>query len=67
VTLEVRVERARCIGSKTCVHRLPEVFQLDSSGIAVVAGPGRASDEELMAAAEDCPTGAISVSEEAGA
>lgn len=59
--LEVRIERPRCIGSRICVNRAPEVFQLDQSGIAVVVDAGAGTDEDLVTAAEDCPTAAITV------
>ena len=65
MAIEVRIERARCIGSRTCVNRAPEIFRLDESNIAVVTAPEAGIDEsrtdDMVAAAEDCPTLAISV------
>ncbi|MGH9163896.1 MAG: ferredoxin [Acidimicrobiales bacterium] len=61
--LEVRVERARCIGSKTCISAAPGVFYLDLLRIAVVVDPEAASRERVLRAAAECPTKAISVFE----
>ncbi|MGH9182454.1 MAG: ferredoxin [Acidimicrobiales bacterium] len=61
MALEVRVERARCIATKSCVNAVPEVFALDDAGVATVVDPEAAAEEAVVAAAERCPTGAISV------
>lgn len=61
MTLEVRVERARCIGSKCCTHAVPAVFKLGKDNVATVVDPNGAPIEEVRLAAEDCPTGAITV------
>ena len=61
MTLEVRVERARCIGSKCCTHAAPAVFALDADQIATVVDPAGDPPEAVWLAAEECPTGAISV------
>ncbi len=62
--LEVRVEPARCIGSKCCVRVAPSVFRLDDTGIARVVDAGADPDDAIVAAAESCPTGAIEVTED---
>ena len=61
MTLAVRVERARCIGSKCCIHAAPAVFALDDQRIATVVDPAGDPPEAVLLAAEECPTGAISV------
>jgi len=61
MALSVRVERARCIGSKTCMSAAPGVFYLDLQRIAVVADEEAATKDRIIAAAENCPTGAITV------
>ena len=66
MTLDVRVERARCIGSKCCTHAAPGVFKLGKDNIAMVVDPGGEPPEVVRMAAEDCPTGAITVVESAG-
>ena len=66
MSLDVRVERARCIGSRTCVSRAPAVFALDDTGVAVVLDPDGAAPDDVMLAAEGCPTRAISVERDGG-
>ncbi len=60
MTIEIEVSSARCIASKVCVHAAEGVFQV-VGGVATVVDPGAASLEEVLAAAEDCPTRAIKV------
>lgn len=65
MVIEVRVERARCIGAGSCVRRAPQVFQLDDSDIAMVVGrpedEGPDGEAAVLDAAEQCPTLAISI------
>jgi len=61
MTVEVKVSRARCIASKCCVNLAPEVFALDDTQVSSVVDPSAAPDETILEAAENCPTGAISV------
>ena len=58
--IEVEVNAARCMGSKTCTWAAEGVFTM-VGGIARVADPGAAPLEDILAAAEGCPTGAINV------
>jgi len=60
VTVEIRVSAARCIASKACTHAAEGVFEV-VGGTARVVDPGAASLEDVLAAAENCPTGAITV------
>ena len=60
MTIEIEVSSARCIASKVCVHAAEGVFEV-VGGVATVVDPGAASLEEVLAAAEECPTGAINV------
>ena len=61
MTLEIRVQRARCIGSKCCTHAAPRTFALDGERIATVVDPSGDPREAILAAADECPTGAITV------
>jgi ferredoxin len=61
MALEVRVERARCIATKSCVNAAPGTFVLDPTSVATVVDPGGDAEEDVVRAAEACPTGAISV------
>ncbi len=64
MAIEVKVERARCIGSKTCISAAPGVFYLDPQRIAVVVDPEAVPAEQVVRAAVNCPTGALSVFED---
>ncbi|MGH9282113.1 MAG: ferredoxin [Acidimicrobiales bacterium] len=66
MSLEIRVNRARCIGSKCCTHAAPGVFALDAERIAVVIDPAGGTREQVLLAEEECPTGAISVHDTGG-
>ena len=61
MTLSIRVERARCIGSKCCTYAAPGVFELDDQLVAVVVDPSAAPEEQVLLAEAECPTGAITV------
>jgi ferredoxin len=61
VTLEVRVDRERCMGSGNCAFRSPQTFDLGDDGIAVVVGDPAADEERVRHAVDDCPTRALSI------
>ena len=58
--IEIEVSSARCIASKACVHAAEGVFEV-VDGVARVIDPRAASVEDIMEAAEECPTGAIKI------
>jgi len=60
MTIEIEVSSARCMGSKTCTHAAEGVFAM-AGDVARVVDPGAAPLEDILAAAEGCPTGAIGV------
>ena len=60
MTIEIEVSRARCIGSKSCTHAAEGVFEVVDM-VARVVNPTAAPLEDLLAAAEVCPTGAITI------
>jgi ferredoxin len=64
--IEIRVDRALCIGSGDCVDTAPNVFQLDDEDKAVVVDPDGASVDEVTQAAGNCPVSAIFVLGEDG-
>jgi ferredoxin len=61
MALEVRVNRARCIATKSCIHAAPAVFELDEMRISTVIDPEGEPLDAVIEAAENCPTSAISV------
>ena len=64
--IEITVDRALCIGSGDCVDSAPDVFQLDEEDKATVVDPDGASVDDVIAAAGNCPVGAIFVVGEGG-
>jgi ferredoxin len=61
MALEVKVDRSRCIATKSCINAAPGVFALDDMRISTVLDPEAESVETVVEAAENCPTSAISV------
>jgi ferredoxin len=59
--LEISVDRDVCMGSGSCGFHAPETFDLDDE-CKVVVLDGRDPDERIIAAADACPTRAISLS-----
>lgn len=64
--IEIRVDRALCIGSGDCVETAPDVFQLDDEDKAIVIDPDGAGVQDVIDAAGNCPVGAIFVLGEDG-
>jgi ferredoxin len=60
MAIEIEVVAARCMGSKTCTHAAEGVFVM-AGDVARVADPGAAPREDILAAADGCPTGAIKI------
>jgi ferredoxin len=60
VAVEVVVSRARCMASKTCLHAAEGVFHI-VEGAAEVLDVTAAPEDDLLAAADACPVGAITV------
>lgn len=63
MALEIEVSVARCIASKACVHAAEGVFEI-VNGVARVVDPQAAPVDDILAAADECPTGAITVKED---
>jgi ferredoxin len=64
--IQIRVDRALCIGSGDCVDTAPDVFQLDSEDKAVVIDPYGAPLDDVLEAAGNCPVTAIFVADGTG-
>jgi ferredoxin len=59
--LDVEIDRDVCMGSGNCVYEAPGVFDLDGDSVAFVVDPGASPEEQIVAAARQCPTHAISI------
>ena len=60
MAIEIEVSSARCIAAKCCVHAAEGVFEV-VNGVSTVVDPGAAPVEDILAAAAECPTGAIKI------
>lgn len=59
----IAIDRAECIGSGNCVAVAPRAFRLDESMKAAVIDPDAEPLENVIDAAELCPTRAIYVAQ----
>ncbi len=66
VGYRVEVKRDLCIGAGTCVLEAPRVFDLDDEDIAIIIDPNGGPDDDVLAAAEGCPTEAIELFDATG-
>lgn len=56
---ELYVDKGRCVGSTTCIHIAPEVFELDENGQSAVIDALAAPRSDVEDAIASCPTEAI--------
>ncbi|OGY17821.1 MAG: hypothetical protein A2900_00315 [Candidatus Chisholmbacteria bacterium RIFCSPLOWO2_01_FULL_50_28] len=60
----VTVIRDKCIGAASCVAISPMTFKLDSETKAIVLAQKLDSDDNMLLAAQSCPTAAIVVTDD---
>ena len=60
MTFRIVIDSSLCSGFGSCVDLAPTLFALNGEGIATVR-TGETDDTSSIAAAGDCPMGAISV------
>ena len=63
---KVKVDRNLCIGAASCVAVAANVFELDDKNIAVIKEGAQDTEENLLLAAQSCPTNAIIIVDESG-
>jgi ferredoxin len=61
--INVAIDRAECIGTGQCVAVAPRAFRVDETMKAVVLDPAAESLDNILEAAQICPTRAIYVSQ----
>ena len=59
----ITVDKFKCVGSTQCMQTAPHIFGLDKNKQSKVMDPNTEDKTKLLAAAESCPVGAISVIE----
>ena len=64
--MKVIVDRNLCIGAASCVAIAPKTFQLDDENKAIVLDVEGHDKETVLAAAQSCPTLAITVVDDDG-
>lgn len=60
---KVKVVRDSCIGAGSCIAVSPSVFQLDGENKAVFLDGANDEAENLLMAAQSCPTKAIIITD----
>jgi ferredoxin len=64
---KIIIDKKACIGAATCVVLAPKAFVLNSEGIAELLPDAlNQSFEQLVQAAQSCPTAAIKLLDEDG-
>ena len=61
--LHIEVDHDRCLGNAMCLDFAPGVFALNARRRAEVVDPEGDTLEDILVAAGNCPTSAISVSD----
>lgn len=59
---KIKVIKSLCIGAASCVAISPNIFKLDSENKAVIL-EGQDSLENILMAAQSCPTKAIIITD----
>jgi ferredoxin len=62
----IRVDRDKCIGAASCVGIASGTFKLDDQNKAIVISQTGDTAENVLLAAQSCPTNAITLTDEAG-
>lgn len=61
---KVVVVPGKCIAAASCIAISPEVFELNEDNIAEIVENPNDTEDNIMLAAQSCPTGAIEIYEE---
>lgn len=60
------VDRAKCIGARSCAAIAPGVFQMDDQNLAYVVDPDSDDEDTILLAAQSCPVLAVLLYDENG-
>ncbi len=61
--IKITIDREACIGASACVAAAGKTFALDAEGKSTVIDAQGNAAEDIRAAADACPTGAIQLEE----
>lgn len=59
----VKVIQSKCIAAASCVAISPDVFKLNEANLVEIIEKGTDEADNIMLAAQSCPTGAIEIYE----
>ncbi len=57
----VKVVQSKCIAAASCVAISPTVFKLNEQNLAEIIEGGVDEEDNILLAAQSCPTGAIEI------
>lgn len=57
----VKVVQSKCIAAASCVAISPDVFLLNEENLVEIVAGGVDSEDNILLAAQSCPTGAIEI------
>lgn len=60
---KIQVKRDLCISATSCVAVSPEVFEMDGEDKAIILEDGTDEPENILMAAQSCPTKAIIITD----
>jgi ferredoxin len=63
LTLNIRIDKERCMGSGNCSFYAPATFDLGDDGKAIVLDANGDPEDSIVLAAKGCPTQAIFLDE----
>jgi len=64
--LTIKIDRSICVGFGHCIDEAAEAFRLRDENLVEFAEPERVARDQLVAACEACPVGALSAVTTAG-
>lgn len=59
----IKVVQSKCIAAASCVAISPEIFKLNEANLVELLEEGRDEEENILLAAQSCPTSAIEIYE----
>lgn len=59
----VKLVQSKCIAAASCVAISPEVFRLNEENLVELMEKAKDEEDNIMLAAQSCPTGAIEIYE----
>jgi len=60
---QIKVVRDLCIGAASCIAVSPDTFVLDDQNKAVIKGESQDVPENILTAAQACPTAAVIITD----